>query len=132
MRFDRSTALYALVALAVLCGFLLGLYGLTPPGDRTSLLLKVVGPVGSIVTAVVAGVSARVAHQARASVESQAPVLEDVRHQTNGALTDRLNRAINDALDSRGLTVPDVGPAPDDTYSPDDAAAAVPYTGPVT
>ena len=70
MKLDRSTALYAVLALAVMCGFTLGLYGLTPAPDRTSLLMRVAAPVGSILTVVVAGISARVAY-----VESMLAVL---------------------------------------------------------
>jgi hypothetical protein len=85
-------ALAALVALVALGGaFVLGLYALTSPEQRPELLGRLAAPLA----ATVAGVPAFLAwlsagRLAKAHGETSAAVTR-VEHQTNGALTERIN-----------------------------------------
>lgn len=86
-----TRALVALIALVALgAAFVLALYGLTPAPDRPALLDRLIPAAGFVV----AGVPGLLAWLAGQGVAKR---LEQVEHNTNGHLTERLV-ATNDAL----------------------------------
>lgn len=101
MKLDRSTATYAVILAAIVGAFVLGIYALTPVPDRAGLLRAGAAPLGGLLAAVSAAVAAKLAHQTQKETAAQTPVLDRIKHQTNGELTQRVRDAVNDALNAR-------------------------------
>lgn len=145
---SRTTAALVAFVLAVAAGLALGILALTPVGERAGLLAaagKTIAPaIGTLVTLAAAGLAAHKASSAgkaarsasdaatgaQDAAQAQAPVLEQIRHQTNGALTSRITDVVNAALDSRGLGIP--APSLFAGHAPEAPAPAAVVVAPVS
>lgn len=110
MKLDRLTFGNVVLLSAVVAVLVLGVLWLTPPVERTGLLSQGLAPLGGLVAAITAAVSARIAMQARNETNAQTPMLSEIKAQTNGLMTVGFSNAISSALDSRGITVGGVAP----------------------
>jgi hypothetical protein len=118
VKLDRSTAAYAVILAVVVCGFALGLYALTPVDQRADMLRMFATPLGALVAAVAAGISAKLAHNARAVTEAQTPVLEKIQKQTNGVLDGRIQDGVRAVLEEAGIVPATPNGAPYATNQP--------------
>lgn len=112
MKFDRLTFGYIVALSAVLAVLVLGVLWLTPPVQRTGLLSQGLAPLGGLLAAITAAISAKLAYQARTETSAQTPMLSQIQAQTNGLMTVGFSNAIGSALDSRGITIGGRGVAP--------------------
>lgn len=115
MKLDRAIGLYATLSAAILCGFVLGVYALTPVADRVTLMTKVATPLASFAALLGTVVIGRI-------TSKQNTALSKIEKQTNGELTQRMHEVVSTQLDARGLpptrratdadlaTLPDAGP----------------------
>lgn len=89
MKIDKSIAGWAVAALLILCAFAAVVLMLTPELERGRLITTAAGPIGGLLGAVAAAVAARYAHVTRKETSAQTPVLQQIKHQTNGSLDER-------------------------------------------
>lgn len=136
---DRSLIWPAVALVAVLAGFVLVGLLLMPEPTRPELVRgagSTLAPaIGTILAAVAAAVAAFTARASHKETQAQTPMIAAAQKsaanaevQTNGQLTARLNKAIGEALDARGLTIDPPAPAPVsgpdvEVYDPADATA---------
>lgn len=133
---DRSLLWPAVALVAVVAAFCLGGLLLMPAADRPELVHgagSVMAPaVGTILAAVAAAVAALAARASHKETQAQTPIIQAAADaasaaevQTNGQLTARLNKAISDALDARGMTVPEQAGEDVEQYDPSIPAPVV-------
>jgi hypothetical protein len=96
VRFDKSFAALVVALVAVLGALGLGVLLLLPADERGELLRgagAVIAPaVGTILAALAAAVAAASARASQRETRQQTPMLEQIKHQTNGTLSEPLAR----------------------------------------
>lgn len=110
MRFDKTSGATACVLALILCGFALGVLALTPEAMRGDLLTKAAGPIGGLVAAISAAIAAVSARNGHKETAAQTGTINEIARQTNGALTGGIREAVEQALDARGVLVPETVP----------------------